>query len=136
VSGGAAASPIPSGTGGAGAKAATHKKTAKASQEEIHSKAHVIELSPGGPGDARCRGAHLKALCKSSGSLAILLAILRASSRVSHSLVDRSAKLFHERLGRRIRKTPAIIRFAVLQSYIAMPRLDVSRIVKAHDPTA
>src|SRR6516165_8117439 len=47
-----------------------------------------------------------------------------------------SAELFHECLGRRqVRKTPAIIRFAFLQSSMPVPRLDVSSIMKVHDPT-
>ena len=47
-----------------------------------------------------------------------------------------SAELFHECAGRRqVRKTPAIIRFAFLQSSMPVPRLDVSSIMKVHDPT-
>jgi hypothetical protein len=72
----------------------------------------------------------------SSGNFAIFAAIRRASLRVSHMFIDRSAKLFDEGVGRReVRKTPAIIRLAVLQNYMAMSRTDVSRIVKVHDPT-
>jgi hypothetical protein len=48
-----------------------------------------------------------------------------------------SAELFHERAGRdQIGKTPAKIRLAFLQNYMAVSRLDVSRIVKVQDPTA
>jgi hypothetical protein len=48
-----------------------------------------------------------------------------------------SVELFHERAGRdQIRKTPAKIRLAFLQNYMAVSRLDVSRIVKVQDSTA
>ena len=47
------------------------------------------------------------------------------------------AKLFDESVGhRQVRKTPAIIRLAFLRNYTAMSRLDMSRIMKVHDPTA
>jgi hypothetical protein len=53
------------------------------------------------------------------------------------AIVNRPAKLFDEGLSRRqIRKTPAIKRLAFLQNYMAVSRLDMSRIVKVHDPTA
>ena len=53
------------------------------------------------------------------------------------AIVNCPAKLFDEGLSRRqIRKTPAIKRLAFLQNYMAVSQLDMSRIVKVHDPTA
>jgi len=73
--------------------------------------------------------------CNNSGSLAIFAAIRRASSVLPNWSRNFTAKLFDESVGhRRVRKTPAIIRLALLQNYMAVSRLDVSRIVKLHDP--
>ena len=72
-------------------------------------------------------------------------AIRRASFRPpligTRSNVERRSncppKLFDEGLGRRqIRKTPAIIRLAFPQNYMAVARIDMPRIVKVHDLTA
>jgi hypothetical protein len=55
----------------------------------------------------------------------------------SFGLRNLPVKLFDEGLGRRrIRKTPTIMRLAFLQNYVAVSRIDMSRIVKVHDPTA
>jgi len=62
-------------------------------------------------------------------------ALHRASERSPNWSRNFTAKLFDEGVGhRRVRKTPAIICLAFLQNYMAVSRLDVSRIVKVHDP--
>jgi hypothetical protein len=52
-------------------------------------------------------------------------------------LAELPTELFDEILSDcQIGKAPAIIRFAFLQNYMAVSRLDASRIVKVHDSTA